>query len=208
LKPTTRILIADDHPLFREALRLVIDASFASADVVEVRNFADTLAAVTTEGPFDLVFFDLVMPGSSDPLAELECLRRLIPESPILVVSSRENRETVEAVLAVGAAAFIAKSAPKSEIERAIRRVLTGDASQPVERSARRVRPEGFEPLSRRQTEVLALLARGRSNREIAADLSVEEFTVKAHISAILRKLHVKSRLEAVIVSRSLAQER
>ncbi len=186
----------------------MIDASFASADVVEVRNFADTLAAVTTEGPFDLVFFDLVMPGSSDPLAELECLRRLIPESPILVVSSRENRETVEAVLAVGAAAFIAKSAPKSEIERAIRRVLTGDASQPVERSARRVRPEGFEPLSRRQTEVLALLARGRSNREIAADLSVEEFTVKAHISAILRKLHVKSRLEAVIVSRSLAQER
>jgi DNA-binding NarL/FixJ family response regulator len=208
VKRTTRILIADDHPLFREALRGVIDSLFLSAEVTEVRTFADTVRTAMEGERFDLVFFDLIMPGSSDALAEFAWLRRSIPETPFLVVSSRDDRETVEGVLALGAAAFIAKSAAKTEIEQAIRQVLAGDVYRPVVNAARRESPEGLEPLSPRQTEVLALLACGRSNREIAGDLNVEEFTVKAHISAILRKLHVKSRLEAVVVSRSFVDNR
>ncbi len=211
MKPTTRILIADDHPLFREALRHVIDASFLSAEITEVRNFADALQAAKAPGPFDLVFIDLIMPGSPDALADLAQLRALIPATPILVVSSRDDSETVERVLALGVAAFIAKSATKPEMERAIRSVLAGDvyASKWAARGA--LPPpngEPAEPLSPRQTAVLELLARGHSNRQIASDLNVEEFTVKAHISAILRKLHVKSRLEAVVVSRSLLERR
>jgi DNA-binding NarL/FixJ family response regulator len=210
VKPTTRILVADDHPLFREALRHVIDASFISAEIREVHSFADALQTAKTERPFDLVFVDLIMPGSADALADLARLRALIPATPILVVSSRDDSETVERVLALGVAAFIAKSATKPEMERAIRSVLAGDvyASESASRAGLPLGGEPAEPLSPRQTAVLELLARGHSNRQIASDLNVEEFTVKAHISAILRKLHVKSRLEAVVVSRSLLERR
>lgn len=210
MKPTTRILVADDHPLFREALRHVIDASFLSAEITEVRNFADALQAAKDQRPFDLVFVDLIMPGSSDALADLARLRALIPATPILVVSSRDDSATVERVLALGVAAFIAKSATKPEMERAIRSVLAGDvyASESASRALPQLSGEQVEPLSPRQTAVLELLARGHSNRQIASDLNVEEFTVKAHISAILRKLHVKSRLEAVVVSRSILERR
>lgn len=209
MKLSTRILIADDHPLFREALRHVIDASISAADITEVRSYADAVGAVTDGGgPFDLMFFDLIMPGSSDPLAALAALRRMIPQTPILIVSSRDDDATAAAVLALGAAGFIAKSAPITEMERAIRRVLADHVNRPAEGSSWHADADRADALSPRQTEVLAQLARGRSNREIAADLSVEEFTVKAHISAILRKLHVKSRLAAVVVSRSFAAKR
>jgi DNA-binding NarL/FixJ family response regulator len=206
LKRTTRILLADDHPLFREALRHVIGASFSQTEIVEAHSFAETLRAANLERAFDLVFVDLIMPGSSDPLEELGRLRAAIPETPVLIVSSRDDRETVEAVLALGAAAFISKSATKPEMERAIRSVLAGDVYRALDVHQSPQAPA--EVLSPRQRAVLELLARGRSNRQIASDLNVEEFTVKAHISAILRKLNVKSRLEAVVVSKSILDRR
>ncbi len=204
LKPSARILVADDHPLFREALRHVIDAALGGADISEVRSFAEAMEMLAQHGPFDLVFVDLIMPGSGDGLADVARLRSLVPETPLLVVSSRDDRETVARVLALGAAACISKSATKPEMERAIRSVLAGNvyASLPVHAGTPPGRPA--ETLSPRQSAVLELLAAGRSNRQIAADLHVEEITVKAHISAILRKLHVKSRLEAVVATRAL----
>jgi DNA-binding NarL/FixJ family response regulator len=205
LQPATRILVADDHPLFREALRHVIHGAFRACAIVEVRSFAEAVGTAAESGPFDLVFVDLIMPGSADPLAELARLRACVPATPILVVSSRDDRETVDAVLALGVAAFITKSATKPELENAIRSVLAGDVYAPLDAAAR---DGSTEPLSPRQTAVLQLLARGRSNRQIAEDLNVEEITVKAHISAILRKLHVKSRLEAVVVSQALLDRR
>jgi DNA-binding NarL/FixJ family response regulator len=205
LKRATRILLADDHPLFREALRHVIDASFAISEIVEVHSFDETIRAAKAGPAFDLAFVDLIMPGSFDPLEDLGRLRAAIPETPVLIVSSRDDRETVDAVLALGAAAFISKSATKHEMERAIRSVLAGDVYGPAEP---RPLPQTAEVLSPRQRAVLELLARGRSNRQIAGDLNVEEFTVKAHISAILRKLNVKSRLEAVVVSKSILDRR
>lgn len=184
----------------------MIDASFLSAEIVEARSFAETIRAAAAGTAFDLVFLDLVMPGSSDPLEDLARLRSAIPETPILIVSSRDDRETVEGVLALGVAAFIPKSATKPEMERAIRSVLAGDVYGPA--GGDHHDPLPAEALSPRQRAVLELLARGRSNRQIAADLNVEEVTVKAHISAILRKLHVKSRLEAVVVSRAILDRR
>ena len=208
LSRSTRILVADDHPLFREALRHVIAGAFVAAEVIEVRSFPETVAAATGAGPFDLVFVDLIMPGSSDMLADLGHLRSAIPATPILVVSARDDRDTIERVLALGAAAFISKAATKLEMERAIRSVLSGGVYEPLGEPAQARFSPMAEALSPRQTAVLELLARGRSNRQIASDLNVEEITVKAHISAILRKLHVKSRLEAVAVTRGTLDRR
>ncbi len=204
MKRVTRILIADDHPLFREALRHVIDASFAASQIVEVHDFAEAERTAAGGDPFDLVFVDLIMPGAAQPLLGLTRLRAAIPATPILVVSSRDDRDTVDAVLRLGVAAFISKSATKLEMERAIRSVLAGDVYAPLDAAASIPGSSPPGMLSPRQKAVLALLAQGRSNRQIAGDLSIEEFTVKAHISAILRKLNVKSRLEAVVVSRSI----
>ena len=206
LKHGTRLLIADDHPLFREALRHIVESAFVNALVFEARSFAEVMHVVSEAGPFGLIFIDLMMPGSpNDGLSDLQRLRLRVPQTPILVVSSRDDRATVDAALALGVAAFISKSASKSEIERAIRSVLGGDVYAPVTTA---LRPDivTSEALSPRQTAVLDLLARGRSNRQIANDLNVEEFTVKAHITAILRKLHVKSRLEAVVITRAMRQ--
>jgi DNA-binding NarL/FixJ family response regulator len=179
----------------------MIDAAFAAAEVIEVHSFAEACSAARGEGPFDLVFLDLIMPGISDPLAGLAQMRATVPDTPILVVSSQDDAATVDRVIAAGAAAFLSKSASRQEMEAAIRSVFAGEVYGYA--PAEPLREPG-EPLSPRQRTVLELLARGRSNRQIAADLSVEEITVKAHISAILRKLHVKSRLEAVVVSRSV----
>lgn len=183
----------------------MIHAAFRACEIVEVHSFADAVLTAAAPSPFDLVFVDLIMPGSTDPLAEVARLRAAVPATPILVVSSRDDRETVEAVMALGVAAFITKSATKPEMEHAVRSVLAGDLYTPLDGAPR---DGSTEPLSPRQTAVLQLLARGHSNRQIAEDLSVEEITVKAHISAILRKLHVKSRLEAVVVSQALLDRR
>lgn len=203
---STRILIADDHPLFRVALRSVLDSVFDACAVTEVRTYAEALAAVAAGPSFDIAFVDLVMPGVRDPFEELSALRASAPETPLVVISSRGDRITMRSVLALGVSGFVPKTTPKPEIERAIRVVLSGHAYVPDLGSARPTRATGDdrEPLSPRQTDVLQRLAHGRSNRQIAEDLQINEITVKAHISAILRKLRVKSRLEAVVISREM----
>jgi DNA-binding NarL/FixJ family response regulator len=206
MTPATRILIADDHPLFRDALRYVVDRLFTNAEVVEACGYPECLH-ITRSGPaFDLVFVDLMMPGGSESLDALRRLRAQIPATPTVVVSSREDWAIVRRVAALGVAAYIPKSTPKPEMENAIRCVLAGDVWMPDD-SLRDVSLESTrsEPLTPRQAAVLEQLARGSSNRQIARDLNIEEITVKAHISAILRKLHVKNRLEAVVATRAFA---
>jgi len=206
----TRILIADDHPLFREALRLVIDRVFPRSHIVEANGYPATIALTREGANFDLVFVDLMMPGGSESLEELEKLRAQIPSTPIVVISSREDWPIIRRVLALGVSGYIPKSAPRTEMEKAIRHVLAGDVYAPSDslREAPNAHPAAnrSEPLTPRQASVLEHLARGSSNRQIANDLCIEEITVKAHISAILRKLHVKNRLEAVIATRGFAE--
>ena len=210
MSSATRILIADDHPLFRDALRIVVDRLFPRAEVVEACGYLECLTITRTGQPFDVVFVDLMMPGGSESLDALRRLRAQIPSTPTVVVSSREDWPMIRRVVALGVAAYIPKSTPKPELEKAIRCVLAGDIWLPDDslREARDVSPESTrsEPLTPRQAAVLEQLARGSSNRQIAADLNIEEITVKAHISAILRKLHVKNRLEAVVATRSGSQ--
>jgi DNA-binding NarL/FixJ family response regulator len=211
MSSATRILIADDHPLFRDALRIVLDRLFPRAEIVEACGYLECLTITRGAKPFDLVFVDLMMPGGSETLDGLRRLRAQIPSTPTVVVSSREDWPMIRRAVALGVAAYIPKSTPKSELENAIRCVLDGDVWVPDD-SLREAREVSFETnrseaLTPRQAAVLEQLARGSSNRQIASDLNIEEITVKAHISAILRKLHVRNRLEAVVATRAPAGE-
>ncbi len=200
------ILIADDHPLFRDALRHVCARVAPGAGFVEAASHAELLAATRAGAAFDLIVVDLMMPGGEE-FAELRELRARLPATPTIVVSSRDDAGSVARAFACGIAGYVPKSLPAVAMEKAIRTVLDGGS----------FRPGGAEPplhagdssaeleaLTPRQYAVLERLQRGRSNRQIAEDLGIEEITVKVHISAILRKLHVKNRLEAVVASQAI----
>jgi DNA-binding NarL/FixJ family response regulator len=182
----TRILIADDHPLFRGALCEIVERIVPDVELCE----ADGAATLLPAAAFDFVIVDPCGEGN-DGLARLDALHRRLPSTKMIVVSGRGDAATMRAMRAHGATTYIAKTAARTEIEHVLRGVLEPDV---------RAVPEHV--LTPRQSAVLSELARGSSNRQIANNLHIEEITVKSHVSAIFRKLHVKSRLEAVIATR------
>jgi DNA-binding NarL/FixJ family response regulator len=201
----TSILIVDDHPLFVEALKLVIQGAFSQALVTEADSIETARAALDKLGPFDLVLLDLSMPGTRGLDGLLE-LRTRHPRLPIVVVSALEDPRIIHEVMTCGAAGFISKSTRGSELGNAIREVMAGSV----------VLPKGYQPpltdagpssdltarlatLTPQQVRVLQMLRQGLLNKQIAFDLGVGETTVKAHVSEILRKLKVSSRTQAVI---------
>ena len=199
------ILIVDDHPLFVEALKLVIQGAFPEASVSEATSIKSARAILDKGDPFDLVLLDLSMPGTRglDGLIEL---RSRHPKLPIVVVSALEDPRIIHEVMTCGAAGFISKSMRGSELGLAIQSVMDGVV----------VLPKGYQPprpdapgisdltaqlatLTPQQVRVLQMLRQGLLNKQIAFDLGVGETTVKAHVSEILRKLRVSSRTQAVI---------
>jgi DNA-binding NarL/FixJ family response regulator len=204
MRPKAAVLVADDHPLFREAIRSIVGALLAEVSFVEASGSFEMLAAIARGQPFDLVFVDLVMPGL-DPFDALALVRGRVPDARIVVVSSREDWPTIRRTLALGVAGYIPKSTPRPAIEAAIRLVLAGGTYVPEHvADADHAKFKGPETLTERQRAVLEQLALGLSNRQIAQNLCIEEITVKVHISAILRKLRVKNRTQAVVAARSL----
>jgi DNA-binding NarL/FixJ family response regulator len=203
----TAILIVDDHPLFVEALKLVIQRAFPDAAVSEATSIDGARTVLEKGGPFDLMLLDLSMPGTRGLDGLLE-LRSRHPKLPIVVVSALEDPRIIHEVMTCGAAGFISKSTRGSELGEAIRLVMDGIA----------VVPKGYQPphadtsqsslsdlaarlatLTPQQVRVLQMLRQGLLNKQIAYDLGVGETTVKAHVSEILRKLRVSSRTQAVI---------
>jgi DNA-binding NarL/FixJ family response regulator len=201
---TPTVLIADDHPLFREALRFVCARILPEAAFVEVSGHADLLAATQDDDRYALAIVDLMMPGGED-FADLRRLRKRMPSTPTVVVSSRGDTATIRRAMACGIAGYVPKSLDARAMEDAIRLVLAGGAYVPpgCQTDLAAGGADDPEPLTPRQAAVLEKLSLGRSNRQIAAELGIEEITVKVHISAILRKLHVKNRLEAVVAAQS-----
>lgn len=207
-----QVLIADDHPLFRDALRHVATQAIDGAACVEVEDFDLAVAALNEDEPFDLILLDLNMPGM-DGFTGLLRLRDLSPETPVVIVSASEDDDVIERAITCGAVGFIPKSLPKEEMMAAIHDVMGGgifrphDALNPPKRALRTLDPdliEGLGSLTRRQRAVLSLLARGQSNKQIAYELDVTNTTVKAHVTAILRKLKVTNRTQAVIMARQI----
>lgn len=199
-------LIVDDHPLFREALRLAIETSYPKAAVHEASSVAAAKDAMAGNG-FDLVLLDLSMPGTKgfDGLLEI---RTINPKQPIVIVSGLEDPRIVHEAMTYGAAGFISKSVRKLELAEAIRDVMNGLVYLP--RGYEPPRDEPRDPkatdlaarlstLTPQQLRVLQMLRQGMLNKQIAFELDVGETTVKAHVSEILRKLNVASRTQAVI---------
>lgn len=204
-----KVLLADDHALFREGVRLVLESLVdGPLEVVEVSDFIQALAAIRSGLEVDIGLVDLNMPGM-DGFSGIEALRRAAPDLHMVVVSASQNPQDVRRALDAGAHGYITKNSSSAAMLNAIRSVLSGeivispgiDVPDGIPSSA----SEGGEALKQaltpRQRDVLAMLRQGKSNKEIARDLDLAEITVKLHVTAILRALGVENRTQAAILA-------
>lgn len=200
-----RVLIVDDHPLVRDGLRGVVAVSFDGCEIHEASSLEEALATLEKQSNFDLILLDLNIPDVKR-LDGLRLLRARYPILPVVMVSGAFDRVIVREALAAGAAGFIPKSMKRSAIVEALRRVISGEIYLPEtigEASESSVEESDIlnriDSLTPQQRTVLVHLVNGRLNKQIAHDLGVSMTTVKAHVSAILQKLGVFSRTQAVI---------
>ncbi|MFC0241004.1 response regulator [Rhodopseudomonas telluris] len=208
---STHLIIADDHPLFRDALRLAVSGVVPGAKIGEVGSFEDLTALLEREGDVDLVLLDLKMPGISG-FSGLIYLRAQYPAIPVVVVSASDDVDTIRRSLDFGASGFVPKRFGVEKLGDAILRVLDGDVWVPpdVDLSAA-ADPETSKlrdrlvTLTPQQVRVLMMLSEGLLNKQIAYELGVSEATIKAHVSAILQKLGVESRTQAVIAAAKIS---
>lgn len=207
-----RILIVDDHPLFVEALQRAIVSAFPGTETREAISIEAAKKVLDSKVPFEVVLLDLALPGTRgfDGLLEL---RKLHPSLPIVVVSALEDPRIVQDVMRYGAAGFISKSADRSEIASALKDVMDGSLTlpkgykppeAPADSEARGDLVHRLKMLTPKQLSVLRMLRQGLLNKQIAHELQIEETTVKAHVSEILRKLNVSSRTQAVIEAQKI----
>ncbi len=207
----TTILVADDHPLFREALRGVVGRNVPGAELHEADN-ADGLYAMADAHPdADLLLLDLNMPGAQG-FSALVHLRGLHPQLPVVMVSAREEPAVIRRALDHGAMGFIPKSSNADALGAALRRVLDGDRVVPdLAGSAPATAPDEHDVAARireltpQQFRVLQMLGSGKLNKQIGYELGVSEATIKAHMSAILRKLGASNRTQAVLMAGRLS---
>jgi len=206
--PSHHLLIADDHPLFRGALREAVIGLFDCAEVAEAGTFEEVTELLERGGgDIDLILLDLRMPGARG-FSGLMYLRAQYPSLPIVVVSATDDPAVIRRCIDFGAAGFIPKTLGIEAMRQAIARVLEGEVWTPPdvdltrqsdsETSAMIARLSTLTP---QQVRVLMMLSGGLLNKQIAYELGVSEATVKAHVSAILQKLGVESRTQAVIAA-------
>lgn len=204
-----RALVIDDHPLFCEALSMTLRAALDVGEIATAASLAEGLAALRADPAPDVVLLDLKLPDV-DGLDGLVRLKRAAPGVPVVVVSALADDRLIASALAAGAAGFVPKHSQRSVFAAAFRRIRDGGVFT----------PEGYAPpapaagderdaaarlaeLTPQQTRILELVCAGKLNKQIAFDLDIAETTVKAHLTAILRKLNVQSRTQAVLVSQS-----
>ncbi|HHJ1300453.1 response regulator transcription factor [Pseudomonas sp. SWRI59] len=206
-----KILIADDHPLFREAIHNVISDGFQGSEVMETADLDSALALTQAHDDLDLILLDLNMPGMHG-LNGLITLRNEAPTTPVVIVSAEQEKQIVLQAITYGAVGFITKSSPRSQMIEAIEQILNGNVYLPPDiiraqkpGTSRRLNeapsfpPEMLQALTRKQLLVLERMTKGESNKQIAYTLDIAETTVKAHVSAILRKLNVHNRVQAIL---------
>ena len=211
-----KFLIIDDHPLFRDALQSTILLTYPRAQFTEASSVEEA-KAIAAYDRFDLILLDLGLPQTPG-FAGFLALQSLHPRMPIVVVSPLEEASLIEEAKAYGATGFIAKAAFKAEVMRIIQLAMTGEVAFPPQpapsttggaaRHHRGDMAQRFKLLTPMQRRVLDLLRQGKFNKQIAYELGAAESTVKAHVTAILHKLNLSSRLQAVIEATRLESGR
>jgi DNA-binding NarL/FixJ family response regulator len=206
MAPTYDILIADDHPLFRSALRQALVAADAQVQLTEVGSITELQGSLEKRDTWDLVLLDLNMPGAYG-FSGLVLLRGQYPHIPVVVISAQEESSVVNRARDFGASGFIPKSSSLEEIQQAVRTVLEGGTSwPPVVGSGgplseqEKIVSAQLASLTPQQFRVLTMVCDGLLNKQIAYELTVSEATVKAHVTAIFRKLGVRTRTQAALV--------
>jgi DNA-binding NarL/FixJ family response regulator len=200
-----RLLIADDHPLFRGALREAVSGLFERLEIVEGGSFDEVIKLLESGGDVDLILLDLSMPGMRG-FSGLMYLRAQYPGVPVVIVSALDDPVVIGRCLDFGASGFIPKTLGIEDIRAAVARVLDGEVWTPPNVDLERTEDGDavaligrLGTLTPQQVRVLMMLSEGLLNKQIAYELGVSEATVKAHVSAILQKLGVESRTQAVI---------
>ncbi len=205
MSESVRILIADDHPLVLGALKQALSGAIEGVEIFEAQDFESLAATLEAHPDMDLVLLDLSMPGVRG-FSGLLYLRAERPGLPVIVVSANEDRAVMRHCLEFGAAAYVPKSLDVAAMRAAVRAVLDGGRWTPpdLDKGAGREASalvKRLSSLTPQQVRVLMMLSQGLLNKQIAYELSVSEATVKAHVSAILQKLGVESRTQAVILA-------
>ena len=200
-----RIIIADDHPLFRGALCQAVLKLWPKADLVEAETVAAARDAVTA-GPADLLLLDLHM-EDSDGLTALLDFRHDFPALPVVVVSASEDGRVVRACQSLGASGFIPKSVNLDVMREALAQIRDGEVwfdTETAESAEDVALFEKLASLTPAQRRILNLVSEGMLNKQIAFQMEISEATVKAHITAIFKKLGVVNRTQAVLVAKQL----
>jgi DNA-binding NarL/FixJ family response regulator len=203
--PGLTFVVADDHPLFRGAIKETLRSFGDDVTIAEAGDFDATKKLVMDLTEIDLVLLDLTMPGVSG-MSGLVALRAMRPSVPVIIVSASDDPAIIGRALELGASGYIKKSAGLDEIRNALSHVLDGGVATPANvQIGTEFDPEiadlimRIKTLTPQQARVLSMIAEGLLNKQIAYELGVSEATIKAHVSAVLQKLNVDSRTQAVI---------
>lgn len=207
----TRILVADDHPLFRLALVQAVASLGEDVEVVEADNLESARAVLAARTDIDIALLDLHMPGSHG-LMGLVALRTEFPAVAVIMISANDDPQVIRRATTYGAAGFIPKRSSIADIQRMLRTIIAceeplpppRDAGRDAEAEQDRQLAKRLASLSPQQLKVLILVAEGLLNKQIADRLDIQERTVKAHMSAVFERLEVRNRTQASVLLRSL----
>jgi DNA-binding NarL/FixJ family response regulator len=204
----SQIIVADDHPLFRAALCQAMENTLEAVDILQCDSINSLEQTVSSHRNCDLILLDLQMPGANG-FSGLVLIRREYPEIPVVIVSAREDSQTISRSLSFGASGFIPKSSDLPTIGAAIQAVLNGEVWFPEHLSDQQQVPrqeelefsERIKTLTPQQLKVYMMLTKGLLNKQIAAEINVSEATIRTHMTAIFRKLGVRNRTQAVLAA-------
>jgi DNA-binding NarL/FixJ family response regulator len=201
------ILIVDDHPLYLDALESALALMFPACDIRKARSLGDAMASCSSGFDPQLVIFDLKLPDVAG-ISGFRKLRETLPKARILVISALASVELVLSLMEAGASGFVPKDASSVKLKYALAEVVSGRAYVPEDYRTHKkpctADPDADHPvlseLTPQQQRIMKLICTGKPNKQIAYELSLAEATVKAHITALLRRLGVRNRTQAVVL--------
>lgn len=204
-----KILIADDHALFRDGLALRLEQLVPDAVILQAANYGQIFKLIKEDHTINIIIMDVEM-QDMPWLESLKEIRHLLPKASLIVVSNSEDQRTIRTILSAGVKGYIPKRSDGKVFNNALKLVLDGGTyvpsllidNTPINNLSGK--STGIKTLTSRQSQVLDLIAQGKSNKQIAYDMGVSESTVKLHINALLRSLHVSNRTQAVITAQKL----